>query len=899
MTDQRPDPDALLAQVEAEEKSTKRGRLKIFFGAAPGVGKTYAMLEAARREAREGVDVVVGYIEPHVRPETQALVLGLDILARKSIEYRGATLQEFDLDAALARHPAILLVDELAHTNAEGSLHAKRWQDVDQLLGAGIDVYTTLNVQHLESLNDVVARITGIQVRETVPDSVFDEAHEVELVDLPPEDLVERLREGKVYVPGQALRALEHFFRRGNLIALRELALRRTAERVGAEVRDYRRAMAIPGTWPTGDRLLVCVGPSPLSARLVRATRRMAAIMQSPWVALHVEEPGGDRFSDGDRERLNQNLQLAEQLGAQVESRSGASIVDEVLHFARDNNVTKIIVGKPRQPLWQELLRGSFVYSLTRKCGDIDVYVISGDAEDAPESPRRLPTDARSSWRPYLKALAVVGICTGLNWLLSPRLALVNLVMVYLIGVVFVSLRFGQGPSILASLLGVAVFDFVFVPPRGTFAVADTEYLFTFGAMLVTGLTISTLTARLRNQVESARARERRIAALHSLSRDLAALTSQTEIVESVVRTIGLAANSHVAVLLPVQGSLQAAFGSTEAFVPDERDRAVAQWAYDNGRMAGMTTGTLPGASALYLPLSVAGAKVGVIGVRPRDPIGFRSPEVVRLLEAFASQAAAAFRREELARETEEARVEIETERLRNSLLSSVSHDLRTPLAAIAGAASTLLADQALLDQQTRLELLQTIVDEADDLNRLVGNLLDATRLDSGMLRIRREWQSLEELVGVVLKRLGRQLRQHPVSVHLTPDLPLVEADGVLLQQVLVNLLENAAKYSHVGSPIEVSAYEKDKRLFVEIADRGRGIAPGDEQRIFEKFFRGGDRASRGGAGLGLTICRAIVALHGGDVMAENREGGGALFRFWLPVSVPPLRKPLEADQSV
>jgi two-component system sensor histidine kinase KdpD len=891
MINERPDPDALLARVRAEEPSKTRGRLKIFFGYAPGVGKTFAMLEAARKEAKAGADVVIGYIEPHVRPDTLGLVLGLDLLAKKTVEYRGSILQEFDLEAALARRPQLLIVDELAHSNAPGATHAKRWQDVDQLLREGIDVYTTLNVQHLETLNDIIARITGVTVRETVPDSVFEAAHEVELVDLAPDDLIERLREGKVYVPQQAARAVENFFRKDNLFALRELALRRMAERVNAQVEDYRRAQAVARTWPTAERLLVCVSPSPLSGRLVRGARRMAASLKCPWVAVYVETPAAASLPTPARDQLLQNFRLAEQLGARTVTLTGSNPVDEVIRYARDQNVTKIIVGKPQEPRWKELLWGSFVYELTRKCGDIDVYVISGEGEEKrPPSPGRPQHPATAL--PYLAAVAVVAGCTLVGFLLYQHFAreiLVNIIMVYLLGVVAVALRFGQWPSILASVLSVAAFDFFFVPPQWTFAVEDTQYLFTFAVMLVTGLVISTLTSRVKLQSEAARRREQRTAALYALSRDLAAVQSREDILRAVVRHTGAALEGRVAVLLPgSDGRLPSSSVTAGDYVPAERDRAVAQWVHDHAQKAGPGTGTLPGADALYLPLAVSGEVLGVLGVRPEDPGRFHDPEQVHLLEAFAGQAAAALERAQLARDAERIKVEVETERLRNSLLSAVSHDLRTPLAAIAGASSTLLDGGEVLDPKTRQELLQTVLEESESLNRLVGNLLDTTRLEAGALRLHSEWQSLEELLGVVLNRLSRQLERHPVTTRLPPDLPLVRADGVLLQQVLLNLLENAAKYSPPGAPIEVSAAARDGELVVEVADRGRGLPPGEEERVFDKFHRSADAAGRAGAGLGLTVCKGIVRLHGGRIEAENRPGGGAVFRFTLPVEPPP-----------
>lgn len=889
MHDERPNPDVLLARVQAEEAEQARGKLKIFFGAAPGVGKTYAMLEAARKVAKEGVDVVIGYVERHVRPETYALTLGLDVLPLKDVPYRDTVLHEFDLEGTLERKPALVVVDELAHTNASGSTHAKRWQDVEQLLQAGIDVYTTLNVQHLESLNDVVAKITKVQVRETVPDSIFDSAHEVELVDLPPDDLIERMQEGKVYLEDQAARAVQHFFQKGNLFALRELALRRTAERVNAQLEDYRREKSITGSWPTGEKLLVCVGPSPLSSRLVRSTRRMAAGLRCPWVAVYVETPAMLKLSDAGRERLHQNLRLAEQLGARTVTLSGNDPVDEIIHYAQENNVTKIIVGKPQQPRWRELFRGSFVYELTRKCGDIDVYVIRGEGEEI-FSPGATYTRSLTSTWPYLWSVFIVGLCTGISFLLEPYLTAVNLVMVYLLGVVIVSVWFGRGPSILAAVLGVAAFDYCFVPPRWTFAVEDTQYFITFMVMLVTGLVISTLTARIKYQIDSSRTREQRTSALYALSRELAAVKSLQDIVQSTIQHVGSVFHLRVLVYLPGADQRLVPFGNTtEATVTSDRDESVARWAFAHGQMAGLGTGTLPGSDALYVPLTVSSKVLGVLAVRPQHEQNRFDPEQVHLLEAFAGQAAVAVERVNLVREAEQTKVEVETERLRNSLLSAVSHDLRTPLAVIAGASTTLLEGNSSINQQTQKELLQTIVDESDCLNRLVGNLLDTTRLEAGALKLNSEWQSLEELLGVVLNRLQHPLGGHQVKVDIPADLPLIRADGVLLQQVLFNLLENAAKYSPPGTQITISAKVQDMRLVVSISDQGRGLAPDEEKRIFEKFHRSEQTVGRPGAGLGLTVCRGIVELHGGTIWAENIPGCGAKFSFTLPISSAPV----------
>lgn len=898
MSDQRPDPDELLARVQADEAKHARGKLKIFFGAAPGVGKTYAMLEAARKVGKEGMDVVVGYIEPHCRPDTQSLVLGLDVLPRLEIDYRGAKIYEFNLEAALELHPQILLVDELAHTNASGVAHTKRWQDVVQLLEAGIDVYTTLNVQHLESLNDVIAQITGVVVRETVPDSVFESADEVELVDLPPDNLIERLREGKVYVPREAERAIANFFTKGNLIALRELALRRMAERVGEQMDVYRDEHAVRKTWPARERLLVCVGPSPFSARLVRATRRMAASMKSPWIAVHIEGPNDAALSEAAREQLAQTLRLVEQLGGETVTLSGQNVAEELVQYARSRNVTKIVVGKPKQSRWKDLWRGSLVYELTRRCGDIDVYVISGDVQPAAaplRSGRLLPRFGLD----YLWAFMVVLACTGFSAILSQRLAPTNLVMIYLLGVVAVSLWLGRGPSIFSAVLSVAVFDFCFVPPRWTFAVGDTQYLLTFLVMLLTGLTISTLTSRVQFQVISARRQERRMAALYAIGRELTATQNREQIARAAASHIAAAADVRAVVLLPDRDRNLAPFGNEGQNIEiDAHDQAVAKWVYEHGQTAGIGTATLPGSKGVYLPLSTSGGAVGVLGVIPLQEKNI-DPGQIHLLEAFAGLIALALERANLEAEADQIRLDIESERMRSSLLSAVSHDLRTPLSAIIGAGSTLLENESSLETKSQRELIVSILDEAERLNRLVANLLDMTRLQAGALVVRKQWQPVEEVIGAALARLSRQLADHPTTTHIAPDLPFALLDDLLIQQVLLNLLENAIRHTPAGTPIDISARMEEKNIVVEVADRGPGLPRDDLNRLFEKFYQSASSKNRSGAGLGLAICRGIVQLHGGAIEAMNRPEGGAAFRFTLPFDgEPPAMPPQEAPSE-
>jgi two-component system sensor histidine kinase KdpD len=890
MSEDRPDPDELLARVRDQEARQGRGKLKVFFGAAAGVGKTYAMLEQARDRKAAGIDVVIGYVEPHARPETEALLAGLETLPPRLVEHRGARLRELDLDAALARRPKLLLVDELAHTNAPGSRHPKRWQDVLELLSAGIDVYTTCNVQHVESLNDVVAKVTGVQVRETVPDSVLEDADEVELIDLPPDELIERLREGKVYVPEQAERAIRKFFRKGNLIALRELALRTTAARVDAAMEDYRRDHAIPAPWPVRERLLVCVSPSPFAARVVRAARRMAAGLHAEWLAAYVETPSHARLGDADRDRVSETLRLAEQLGAETATLTGHSVVDEVVSLARRKNASKIVVGKPRGRRWRDVLRGSIVDELVRKSGDIDVYLITGERE--PAAPTRVRIgERRPDWAGHGLAAGVVGLATAVAWAMFPHFDRADLVLVYLLGVVLVATRVGRAPSILAAVLSVAAFDFFFAPPYLTLTVNQPHYVVTFGVMLVVGLVIGTLTVRVRQQAEAARQRERRTAALYAMSCELASLRGVEDLLRVATRHIGEVFASEVGVFLPDPGGrLGLRVGAPGAFGEDPSEDGVSLWVYEHGEMAGPDTGTLPGARALYLPLVASRGTVGVLGVRSAVPHAFAAPEQRHLLETFAAQTALAVERALLADESQQAQVRVESERLRNSLLSSVSHDLRTPLATITGAATSLLEEDSRLDAAARRELLEAIHEEAERLNRLVANLLDMTRLESGAVQIKKEWHSLEEIVGAALARLGKRLEGRRVTTRLPRDLPLVPLDGVLMEQALINLLDNAVKHTPDGSPIEVAAAVEDGRAWIEVADRGPGLEPGDETRVFDKFYRGRRGGGGPGVGLGLTVCRGIAEAHGGAITAENRAGGGLVLR----VTLPRLEKPPE-----
>ena len=889
MTLRRPDPDELLARVREEEAQSARGKLTIFFGFAPGVGKTYTMLEAARLEVEDQKrDVVVGVVETHGRYDTGALLIGLELLPKRKVPHRGIELEELDVDAALARRPQLVLVDEIAHTNAPGSRHLKRWQDVEELLDAGIDVFTTLNVQHLESLNDVVAQITGVVVRETVPDAVFDKAYEVRVVDLPVDELLERLHEGKVYVPDQAARAVENFFREGNLIALRELALRRTAERVDAKMRGYKAAHGIDETWHTGERVLVCVSASPHSARLVRAARRMATSLHAELVGVYVETPAALRMSKLDRERLAVNMRLVEALGGETVVLRGEDAAGETVGYARKRNVTKIVVGKPTHGRWRDVIRPSFLDEIVRRSREIDVYVISGLPEGS--APPLRPADDETQRRRLslpgaIAASAVVTASTLVSWRVFGRGKLADVVMVYLLGVVVVSMRFGQGPSLLAAVLSVLAFDFFFVPPYFSFAVSDLSHIVTFAVMFLVALVISQLTQRIRVQADSARGRERRTASLYALSREMGVAHSRDRLLEAAARQLHEVFGVKVAILLPgPDGALAAAYADEGTLGRDDRELGVAEWTWLHQRPAGAGTDTLPSSRAMVLPLKGSRGRVGVLALVLPVPTALSTPDERQLLDACAGIVASAIERTQLAEEARRARLRIETEQLRNSLLSSVSHDLRTPLAVVTGATSTLLDEAtAPKDPATRRELLETAHTEALRLNRLVRNLLDMTRLEAGALQVHKDAQPLEEVVGAALNRMEDRLRGRAVHTDVPADLPLVAFDSALIEQVLINLLENATKYTPAGSPIDISARAVDGEVHVEVADRGPGVSPKEAERVFEKFYRV-RQGEGGGVGLGLTICRGIVAAHGGRIWVDPREGGGAVFRFTLPI---------------
>jgi two-component system sensor histidine kinase KdpD len=893
----RPDPDRLLAEVVREEARAKRGRLRTFFGASAGVGKTYAMLEAARSARAGGVDVVVGYVEPHGRAETERLLEGLERLPTLPVLYRGVIRQEFDLDAALRRRAAITLVDELAHSNlVDGQpppRHAKRWQDIEEMLGAGLDVWTTVNVQHLESLNDVVAGITGVRQQETVPDRIFDDADEIELIDLPPDDLLERLRAGKVYLPEQAQTAIERFFRKPNLIALRELALRRTADRVDAAAREYAGREPVSRPWLARDRFLIAVAPDEQAEHLVRFAKRFADALDAEWTVVSVETPAMLRLSEAERNRRIDVLRLAESLGAETVTLDGPAPGPVILGYARVRNASRIVVGEPRRRGWRSWLRPTTASYLIRRPHGIDVTVVAKRDETGGGGPARRTSapaagaseGAEIRWDRYGWAVGTSAVATLAGALMDPFFSVTNIVMVYLLGALVAGLRFGRGPATLTAMLNIACFDFFFVPPRLTLAVSDVQYLVTFAVMLAVALTIATLAANVRQQTRVAGARERRTAMLYAMSRELAAARGIDAMRELAVKHVAETFASKVVVLLPNRvNHFDPVAARADPRVYESPDVSIAQWVYDKGEPAGLGTDTLPGAPALYLPLLGAERPLGVLAVLPSNRRRVLLPEQRHLLETFAGQVALAIERTQLAEAAEIARVAAETETLRNTLLASISHDIRTPLAVIAGASSALSDARLQLDEATRARLARSIEAKARDVSELVSNVLDLMRFGAGRIPLRRDWETVDDLVGVALSRLEGRLHEHVVTVALPDDLPAVFVDAGLMIQVLANLLDNAVRHTPPGTHVAIHGQVRDGNLEIAVEDDGAGLPPGDPDRLFMKFQRGREEGEGGGAGLGLAICRAIIQAHDGEIHASNRPQGGARFAIRLPI---------------
>jgi two-component system, OmpR family, sensor histidine kinase KdpD len=928
MNDRRPSPDALLREAER----TGRGRLMIFLGAAPGVGKTYEMLTAAQVKKREGVDVVVGVVETHGRRETAALTTGLEVVPRRRIEYRGHPLDEMDIDAILARRPRLVLVDELAHTNAPGSRHPKRYMDVEELLAAGIDVYATLNIQHVESLNDVVARITRIRVRETVPDSVIDRADEIELIDLTPQDLIQRLQEGKVYVPKQAERAVQHYFQPGNLTALRELALRRTAQRVDNQMVDYMRSHAIEGPWAAGDRVLVCVEGGPRATAVVRHARRLADQFHAPWTAISVETSRSLRNAVHGQDSVAEALRLAQSLGAETVLIPGQDVADSIIDYARANNVTHIIVGKSQTAPWRQYFATPVTQQVINRAGGINIHVIEAPAE-ATKSIQTIPADRApdppTDFKPYVISLLFVAGAIPVAFALHHVLNISNLALVFLTAILFSAVRFGRGPSLFASIAAVLAYNFFFLPPIYTFTIADPENVVALFFFAVVALIAGNLAARVRGQAVAARLRAKTTDDLYQFSRKLAVAVTLDDLLWATAHQIAMMLKVRVVLLLPddahgherapaerVSANIAVRAGFPPEDVLDEADLAAAKWCWEKDHVAGRDSDTLPGARWLFLPMRTGRGPVGVVGVIRDDPGPLLMPDQQRLLDALTDQAALAIERVILARDLHAARLEAETDRLRSALLTSISHDLRTPLASILGSATSLTSRGVTLDGPTGQALLATIIEEAYRLNRFIGNLLDMTRLESGALKPRGTLTDLSDVFGAALSRAAGILSGHEVTLDVAADLPMLNLDVVLFEQVLFNLLDNAAKYAPAGSRIQIRAYRDGDQVVLQVIDEGEGIPPQDVERIFEKFYRANGAAigaadgtargaargaakgaargaargadnQRAGTGLGLAISRGFIEAMGGTISAANRtDRSGAIITIALPVPV-------------
>jgi two-component system, OmpR family, sensor histidine kinase KdpD len=879
----RPSPDELLARIRQEEELSKRGKLKIFLGYAAGVGKTYAMLEAAQRHKAEA-NLVVGYVETHGRTETEALLDGLEIIPRKEVQYRGVTVPEMDLDAVLARHPRIALVDELAHTNAPGSRHPKRYLDIEELLEAGIDVYATLNIQHLESLRDSVARITGVWVRETVPDSVMDEASEIELIDLPPDDLLQRLREGKVYISEQIAQAVSNFFRKGNLTALREFSMRVAADRIDEQVQDYMESHTISGPWPSGERLLVCISPGRWGNRIIRTARNLASQLNATWTAVYVETPGVGP-SDEEQEQLTNLMALAEKLGARVEILQGLSVARTILEYASNKNITKIVLGKPERVHLRNLLSTSVANQIVRGSKYIDVYIVTGKGEQLEQTilPGR-PLPVR--WWGYIWSIALVGISTAIGYMVHSFIDPVNISMLYLLTVVISAAYFGLGPSILASLAGVLAFDFFFVPPYHSFAVSSMQYLFTFVVLLGIGIVISYLTARIRKQGELSLDRESETATLYGLSKELSTVVGLEKTLKSLIEIAKNQFEQHATIYLPdsLNSSVLGPYTSGAADTIDDNEKAVAAWTFQHQKPAGRNTDTLPYAKALYLPLTTTHGGIGAIAFKPVESNGQLTVKQERMLQAFSDLAAMAIERAQLAEAANAAQILEATQKLQNALLSSITHDLRTPLVSIIGVLGSLQEGSVTLDETARDNLIQVASEEAARLNRLIANLLEVSRIEAGALKLSARPSDLQDIIGAAIEQINSRYKERVITSQIPDGLPLMLIDAGLMIQVLVNLLDNAIKYSEPGTEVRVSAQPVNNFVEIEVADRGMGIPEQDLQRVFDKFYRVQRPGNITGTGLGLSICKGVVEAHGGTIIAENRSGGGTIIRIRLPL---------------
>ncbi|MDQ7251238.1 ATP-binding protein [Dongia sedimenti] len=889
----RPEPEALLAEAGRAD----RGRLKIYLGMAPGVGKTYAMLEGARQAKAAGRDVVVGVVETHGRSETAALVQGLEVVPRRSIAHRGHTLQEFDLAAVLARRPQLVLVDELAHTNAPDCLHPKRWQDVTELLFAGINVYSTLNIQHIESLNDVVARITGVRVRETVPDKILEQADEVELVDLTPTELIERLNQGKVYAPELAGRALEKFFNPGNLAALRELALRRTADRVDDQVLGYMRAHGIEGPWPVNERILVCIGRDPASGLAVRAARRLADQLQASWIALHIERPNAPLPQAAESDPAEAAMKAAMDLGARVERVVGRDLPGEILRFAKRNNVTQIVISRSRGSWIKEILRRSLPHELVRRANGISVHVLTQNTQRQWRWGRdlRLP----KGWLPWAGSMAGITAAVVAGELIPDLNRPGNMSTLFMAVVVFSAITFGRTVAAITSVAAFLCYNFFFLDPLIDFRVAHAVDLITLLIFLVVAITIGSLAGTVREQAEAAQARIKAMRALYDFASRLGATFRRDDLVHAVAIHANRVAD-HQAMVMLADGDelvISHAWPPEDALEPS--GWAAARWAREHAEPAGFGTDTLPTADWHFRPIRTKDSIVGVVGIRRRDGERVASGEMLRTLDAVLDQAAVAIERIDYAEEAAKVEALDATDRLRGALLSSVSHDLRTPLTSILGSVTTLRQQGGQLTAEGREELLATIEEEADRLDRFVADLLNMTRLESGALETKADWIDVADLVDSAIRRVARRPKAELVGRKIPGDLPLIRADFVLLENVLMNLIDNALKHALGATQIVLTARRMGNRLELSVTDDGRGIDPDDLPHLFDKFYRAGRTdAGSAGAGLGLSICKGLVEAMGGEITVTSPTEIGRGARFTVSFATPPQPKSATAIEA-